>query len=78
MDGKWGLEEARALLLRAHPSAAAHRDRRVCDALAIHRPPNARAEAGYAIFMIKRILKLLALKKMFDAFRDRRRHAQPR
>jgi hypothetical protein len=50
----------------------------VCDALAIHRPPNARAEAGYAIFMIKRILKLLALKKMFDAFRDRRRHAQPR
>jgi len=28
--------------------------------------------------MIKRLLKLLALKKMFDAFRERRRHAQPR
>ena len=46
-------------------------------ARAIHRPPNAPVRTGYAIRMIKRLLKLLALKKMFDAFRERRRHAQP-
>jgi hypothetical protein len=66
----------RCSFVHTHPQR-----RTVTDACAMpwrFRPPNARAEAGYAIFMIKRILKLLALKKMFDAFRDRRRHAQPR